>query len=111
VIQVSEHDGGRRPQPHLVRRLDHLQPLARAHFIRTQHGAHLVVQNLGRRSGQRAQPGSLESLEERFEAAGRREWYGSALSMVTAGSSACTEKQPRQQLVVQNLSGSAGEGN
>ena len=44
-------------QAHRVRRLHHLEPFRRVDLVRAQDGAHLVVQDLGRRAGQAGEPG------------------------------------------------------
>ena len=55
LLHVAKHDGGRRAQTHLMSRADNVQPFVRTQLVRADDGANLVIQNLGRRSGQRGQ--------------------------------------------------------
>jgi hypothetical protein len=61
------------PQAHPVRGLHDLEPFGRAELVGTQHRAHVVVEDLGCRAGQRRealrrQP-SQEGLERQTECA------------------------------------------
>ena len=51
-------------KPSLVRGTHHLEPLAGADLVRAEHGAHLIVEDLGRRARQRAQARLFSAGEE-----------------------------------------------
>ncbi len=60
TIDVAVHDRRRRPQSDSVCRPHDVQPAARSDLVRTQHGSHLVVQDLGGRARQRAEAHVLQ---------------------------------------------------
>ena len=62
-LDVPEHDRGGRAQAHGVCGAHDLEPLLGAQLVGTEHAPHLVVQDLGRRAGQAAEPCVAELLE------------------------------------------------
>ena len=56
VIDMPEHDGGGGAEADLVCGADHVEPFAGADLVRTEHLAHLVVEDLRRRPRQGAEP-------------------------------------------------------
>ena len=63
-IDVAEHDGRGRAQADAVRGRDHVEPLRRRHFVRTDDRAHLIVENFRRCSRQRAETGGFQLGQE-----------------------------------------------
>ena len=54
-LDVPEHDRHVRAQADAMGGVVHLEPLLRRHLVGADHGPHLVVEDLGRRAGQRAE--------------------------------------------------------
>src|SRR4030088_2046211 len=50
VVDVSEHDGSRCAQPHVMSCLDYLEPLARVEFVRAKHLPDSVIKDLSSRA-------------------------------------------------------------
>ena len=64
MVDMTEHDGGGRPDAEAMRGLDYLEPLCGGHLIGTDDGPHLIVEDLGRGPGHRSQSGTLELGQE-----------------------------------------------
>jgi len=63
-IDVTEHDGRRRAQPHVMRGLDDLQPPAGVELVGAENPAHVVGQDFRSRPGKAAE--SLRAQQRRF---------------------------------------------
>ena len=53
---MAVHDGGRAAQSGRMRRLHELEPLRRVDLVGADDGSHLVIEDLGGRPRQRAEP-------------------------------------------------------
>ena len=86
-VDVAEHDGRGRAQADRVRGLHDVEPLGGLDLVRADDGAHLVVEDLGGRAGQRAEAGALELGQEVGAAACRA---SRAPCHTSSGEKACT---------------------
>ena len=59
LLDRAEHDGDVRRQANTVRCLMGVEPFLGVDLVRTQDGADAVVEDLGRRSGERTQSGAI----------------------------------------------------
>ena len=65
AFEVTEHDRGSRRQARAMRLRNHVEPRLRGELVGRELATHVVIQDLGRRAGQRTQARALE-LDEKF---------------------------------------------
>ena len=86
AVDVAEHDGGGAAQAHRVRRLHHLEPLRGVDLVGAEDGAHLVVEDLGRRAGQAGEARVLAGATD----IAQREPQRVGAVRISSGEKACT---------------------
>src|SRR5437879_2200341 len=64
TVYVSEHDRGGRWQTGCVRCADHVEPFCGRQLVRADHAAHVVAEDLRRRTGQRRKAGITQPREK-----------------------------------------------
>ncbi len=64
AVDMTVHDRDRAAQPDAMRRLHDLEPLPGLDLVGADHGADLVVEDLGRGAGQGAEPGLLQLAQK-----------------------------------------------
>ena len=67
ILDGPEHDRHVRGEPHRVRNLVTVQPLLGVDLVGTQHGAHLVIEDLGSRTRKAPEPGIAQATEIHIE--------------------------------------------